>query len=306
MNSRHRLLAAVVLLCALLVTACGSTPVAPSPAVIEVPSGPLIAPAPVPVPPKIALALGGGAARGFAHVGVIKMLESQGIKFDLIIGTSAGSVVGALYAAGYNGFELQEKTFDLERAAFADWQFFSRGLLKGEKLQNYVNEQVGRRKIQQLPRRFAAVAAKLRTGEAAVFTSGDVGLAVRASSAIPGVFQPTVIDNDEYVDGGTVSPVPVRFARDLGADLVIAVDVSAPVEEAREDSTLGTVLKAFDIMGSSLRRAELPAADVVIAPDVHGIKAADFESKQRAILAGEKAALAAVPAIRAAIIAKTR
>ena len=215
-------------------------------------------------------------------------------------------MVGALYASGYNGFELQEKTFDLERNAFADWQLFSRGLLKGEKLQNYVNDQVGRRKIQQLPRRFAAVAAKLRTGEAVVFTSGDVGLAVRASSSIPGVFQPTVIDNDEYVDGGTVSPVPVRFARELGADLVIAVDVSAPVEEAREDSTLGTVLKAFDIMGSSLRRAELPSADVVIAPDVHGIKAADFESKQRAILAGERAALAAMPAIRAAIVAKTR
>ena len=271
-------------------------------------SKPLPPPAVVapPKPPKIAFALGGGAARGFAHVGVIKMLESQGILPDLIIGTSAGSVVGAIYASGINGFQLQDITFDLERAAFADWQFFSRGLLKGEKLQGFVNEKVGHRKIEQLPRRFAAVAAKLRTGEAVVFQTGDVGLAVRASSAIPGVFQPVVIDNEEYVDGGTVSPVPVRFARDLGADIVIAVDVSAPVEEAREDTTLGTVLKAFDIMGSSLRRAELPTADVVIAPDVHGIKAADFESKQRAILAGERAAFAAVPAIKAAIAAKTR
>lgn len=283
-------------------TACSGTPVVTT-AAVEVPSGPVIPPAPV--LPRVALALGGGAARGFAHVGVIKMLESQGVPIDLIIGTSAGSVVGALYASGLNGFELQEMTFDLERATFADWQLFNRGLLRGEKLQNFVNEKVGNRKIQQLPRRFAAVAAKLRTGDAAVFTTGDVGLAVRASSAIPGVFQPAVIDNEEYVDGGTVSPVPVRFARTLGADIVIAVDVSAPVEEAREDSTLGTVLKAFDIMGSSLRRAELPGADVVIAPDVHGIKAADFESKQRAILAGEKAALAAVPAIRALIAAKT-
>lgn len=280
-----------------LLAACGGNPPAPTP---------VVEPPPPPKPPKIAFALGGGAARGFAHVGVIKMLESQGIQPDLIIGTSAGSVVGAIYASGANGFQLQEITFDLERAAFADWQLFSRGLLKGEKLQMFVDEKVGRRKIEQLPRRFAAVAAKLRTGEAVVFQTGDVGLAVRASSAIPGVFQPTVIDNEEYVDGGTVSPVPVRFAKQLGADLVIAVDVSAPVEEAREDTTLGTVLKAFDIMGSSLRRAELPEADVVIAPDVHGIKAADFESKQRAILAGEKAALAAIPAIRAAIAAKTR
>lgn len=294
---RRRLLVALFATLGLL-TACGSAPV------VEAPAGPVIAPPPV--LPKVALALGGGAARGFAHVGVVKMLESQGLKVDLIIGTSAGSVVGALYASGLNGFQLQEMTFDLERAAFADWQLFNRGLLRGEKLQNFVNEKIGGRKIQQLPRRFAAVAAKLRTGEAMVFTSGDVGLAVRASSAIPGVFQPAVIDNEEYVDGGTVSPVPVRFARELGAEVVIAVDVSAPVEEAREDSTLGTVLKAFDIMGSSLRRAELPSADVVIAPDVHGIKAADFESKQRAILAGEKAALAAMPAIRAAIAAKTR
>lgn len=294
---RRRLLVALFATLGLL-TACGSAPV------VETPSGPVIAPPPV--LPKVALALGGGAARGFAHVGVVKMLESQGLKVDLIIGTSAGSVVGALYASGLNGFQLQEMTFDLERAAFADWQLFNRGLLRGEKLQNFVNEKIGGRKIQQLPRRFAAVAAKLRTGEAMVFTSGDVGLAVRASSAIPGVFQPAVIDNEEYVDGGTVSPVPVRFARELGAEVVIAVDVSAPVEEAREDSTLGTVLKAFDIMGSSLRRAELPSADVVIAPDVHGIKAADFDSKQRAILAGERAALAAMPAIRAAIAAKTR
>lgn len=294
-------------LCALLglaaLAACHSDPKPPAP-VLE-PAQP-VPPPPPPKPPKIAFALGGGAARGFAHVGVIKMLESQGIQPDLIIGTSAGSVVGAIYASGINGFQLQDYTFDLERAAFADWQFFSRGLLKGEKLQSFVNEKVGRRKIEQLPRRFAAVAAKLRTGEAVVFQTGDVGLAVRASSAIPGVFQPAVIDNEEYVDGGTVSPVPVRFARELGADVVIAVDVSAPVEEAREDTTLGTVLKAFDIMGGSLRRAELPGADVVIAPDVHGIKAADFESKQRAILAGEKSAFAAIPAIKAAIAAKTR
>jgi len=283
----------------LLLAACTSE--APKPA----PAEPL-PPPPLPKPPKVALALGGGAARGFAHVGVIKMLEAQGFVFDLIIGTSAGSVVGALYASGLDGFKLQEMTFDLERTAFADWQFFSRGLLKGEKLQSFVNERVGRRKIEQLPRRFAAVAAKLRTGEARVFQMGDVGLAVRASSAIPGVFQPVSIDGDDYVDGGTVSPVPVRFAQQLGADVVIAVDVSAPIEEAKDDTTLSTVLKAFDIMGGTLRRTELPLADVVIAPNVHGIRAADFESKQRAILAGERAALAAVPQIKAAIAAKTR
>ena len=224
-----------------LLGACSTTP----------PPAPAPEPLPAPKPPKIALALGGGAARGFAHVGVIKQLEAQGFTFDLIIGTSAGSVVGALYASGMNGFQLQEMSFDLERNAFADWQFFNRGLLKGEKLQNFVNEKVGKRRIEQLPRRFAAVAAKLRTGEGVVFQTGDVGLVVRASSAVPGVFQPPVIDGEEYVDGGTVSPVPIRYARQLGADVVIAVDISTPVDDAREDTTLGTVLKAFDIMGAS-------------------------------------------------------
>ena len=255
-------------------------------------------------PPKLGLALGGGAARGFAHVGVIKMLEAQGIVPDLIVGTSAGSVAGALYAAGHGGFELQEMTFDLDRAAFADWQWFGRGLLKGQALQDFVNARVGNRRIEQLPKPFACVAVRLRSGEGVLFRSGDVGLAVRASSAIPGVFAPALIDGEEYVDGGTVSPVPVRYARSLGADVIVAVDVSAPVEDAREDSTLRTVLKAFAIMSNALKGDELPLADVVIAPDVHGISAADFESKQRAILEGERAALAAVPKIRAALAAK--
>lgn len=292
-----RLACIATLLLSLTLAACGGTPVQPPPPV---------EPPHIPVPPKVALVLGGGAARGFAHVGVIKMLESQGIVPDLIVGTSAGSVAGALYAAGYSGFALQEMTFDLDRAAFADWQWLNRGLLKGQALQDFINAKIGGRRMENLKKPFACVAAKLRTGEGVLFQRGDVGLAVRASSAIPGVFMPAVIDGEEYIDGGTVSPVPVRYAKELGADVVIAVDVSAPVAEAPEDSTLQTVLKAFDIMGNALRKTELPLADVVIAPNVNGIRAADFESKQKAILEGERAALAAVPKIRAAIAAKTR
>jgi len=287
-----------MLLAALLPLAgCQSTPeVVPEP------------PPPVMVPqlPKIGLALGGGAARGFAHVGVIKMLESQGIKPDLVVGTSAGSVVGALYAAGHGGFELQEMTFDMDRAAFADWQFFGRGLIRGEALGKFINEHVGNRPIEQLPMRFGAVATKLRTGEGVLFQRGDVGLAVRASSAIPGVFVSPVIGGEEYVDGGTVSPVPASYARQMGAEVVIAVDISQPVADAPSDSTLRTVLKTFDIMGNALKGNELKLADVVISPNVKGIASADFESKQRAILEGERAALAAIPKIREIIALKTR
>lgn len=282
-----------------MLAGCASTPEPPP--VVEAP-----APVMVPVLPKIGLALGGGAARGFAHVGVIKMLESQGIKPDLVVGTSAGSVVGALYAAGHGGFELQEMTFDMDRAAFADWQFFGRGLLRGEALQKFINEHVGGRTIEQLPMRFGAVTTKLRTGEGVLFQRGDVGLAVRASSAIPGVFVSPVIGGEEYVDGGTVSPVPASYARQMGAELVIAVDISQPVAEAPSDSTLRTVLKTFDIMGNALKGNELKLADVVISPNVRGIASADFESKQRAILEGERAALAAIPKIREAIAAHTR
>lgn len=289
-----------IALLSLLLTAC-ATP-EPAPSTTPEPPPPVM----VPQLPKIGLALGGGAARGFAHVGVIKMLESQGIKPDLVVGTSAGSVVGSLYAAGHGGFELQEMTFDLDRAAFADWQFFGRGLLRGEALQKFINEHVGGKPIEQLPMRFGAVSTRLRTGEGVLFQRGDVGMAVRASSAIPGVFVSPVIGGEEYVDGGTVAPVPAEYARQMGAEVVIAVDISQPVAEAPSDSTLRTVLKTFDIMGNALKGNELKLADVVISPNVKGIAAADFESKQRAILEGERAALAAVPKIREAIAAKTR
>jgi NTE family protein len=286
---------------ALLLAAC-ATPEPPAPIVTpEPPPQPMVAQL-----PKIGLALGGGAARGFAHVGVIKMLESQGIKPDLVVGTSAGSVVGSLYAAGHGGFELQEMTFDLDRAAFADWQFFGRGLLRGEALQKFINEHVGGKPIEQLPMRFGAVSTRLRTGEGVLFQRGDVGMAVRASSAIPGVFVSPVIGGEEYVDGGTVAPVPAEYARQMGAEVVIAVDISQPVAEAPSDSTLRTVLKTFDIMGNALKGNELKLADVVISPNVKGIAAADFESKQRAILEGERAALAAIPKIKEAIALRTR
>lgn len=265
-------------------------------------------PAPAPAPPKLGLALGGGAARGFAHVGVIKMLESQGLQADIVVGTSAGSIVGALYAAGHNGFELQELSFDVDRKAFTDWQGlghgFGRGLLKGEALQAWVNQHVGNRPIEQLTRSFACVAVKLRSGEPVLFRRGEVGLAVRASSAVPGVFVPPQIEGEDYVDGGTVAPVPVSYTRACGADVVVAVDISAPVTDASASGSVSTVLKTFDIMGRALSDGELKRADVVIAPALSGFSATDFESKNRAILEGEKAALAALPAIRAALAAK--
>lgn len=268
-------------------------------------SGPPPAPEPEPepviVPPpalKVALVLGGGGARGFAHVGVLKMLDAQGLKPDLIVGTSAGSVAGALYAAGYNGFDLQQMAFELDRATITDWSMFGKGLIRGDALQNFVNQAVKNRPIEALNIPFACVATRIDTGQATLFQRGNVGQAVRASSSVPGIFQPTLIGNVEYVDGGLVSPVPIRYARQLGANFVIAVDVSTPPNPATTTGKFDVLMRTFEIMGQSIRDAELPQADVVIRPDLTGITASNFESKQQAILQGERAALAAMVQIR--------
>lgn len=281
----------------LALAACQSVPPQP------VPTLPVQAEAPLPEvlpppPPKIALVLGGGAARGFAHVGVIKTLEAQGIVPDIVVGTSAGSVVGALYAAGYNGFDLQKIALQMDEASVGDLALPNRGFIKGEALQNFVNRVVQNRGLEKLNKLFAAVATDLKSGEAVVFRTGNTGMAVRASSSVPGIFQPVVISGREYVDGGLVSPVPVRVAKSLGADIVIAVDISSKPRDGQVRDSIDVLLQTFTIMGQSISRLELAEADVVIRPDTGTIKGSDFEAKHLAILEGEKAALAAVVQIK--------
>jgi NTE family protein len=250
--------------------------------------------------------LGSGAARGFAHVGVIKTLEAHGIVPDIVVGTSVGSVVGALYAAGYRGSDLQRVALQLDESTIGDWSLPNRGVFKGEALQDFINRAVQGRPIEKLNRVFAVVATDLGNGEQVVFRRGDTGAAVRASSSIPGVFQPVVINGREYVDGGLTSPVPVRAAKRLGAELVIAVDVSTSPRDGKTSDMIDVMLQAFSIMGQAIAAAELPEADVVIRPETSSIGAADFANRQRAIEAGERAALAALPAIREQIAAKAR
>ena len=276
--------------------------------VLEVPPE---APAPSPsikVPPRIGLALGGGAARGFAHVGVIQVLEEAGIRPALVTGTSAGSLVAALYASGKNGAQLQHIAESMEEATIADWtlQVLSRGALRGEALAKYVNLQVGQKQIEALPMPLGIVATDLNSGNDIVFQRGDTGTAVRASSAVPAVFQPVKIGSREYVDGGLVSPVPVRAAKKMGAELIIAVDISSPPEAASASGTLEILLQTFTIMGKSINSLELQGADVVIRPQLLGVSSADFGSRKRSIEAGRKAMLAALPQLRSAIEAKSR
>jgi NTE family protein len=263
-------------------------------------SEPVPVTAPVPRPaPRVALALGGGAARGFAHIGVIKALEAQGIVPDIVVGTSAGAVVGALYAAGKNGFELQKLALQMEEGQLNDWSLPDRGVLKGEALQAFVNRAVGGRPLEKLGRTLAVVATDLKSGEAVVFRTGDTGMAVRASSSVPGVFQPVAINGHEYVDGGLVSPVPVRIARSLGADFVIAVDISQKPQHGKTQSTFDVLLQTFAIMGQNIKNHELPEADIVVRPNTPEIRATDFKDRHLAVLEGEKAVAAVLTDLKA-------
>jgi len=248
--------------------------------------------------PKIAIALGGGAAKGFAHIGVLKALESQGISPDIIVGTSAGSVVGALYASGYSAFDLQKIALELNESTVTDWSLFDRGWIKGEALERFINQRVGNKPLEGLRRKFAAVATDLQTGQMTVFEMGNTGQAVRASAAVPGIFASVTLHGREYVDGGLVSPVPVKVARKLGADLVIAVDISDRPSGKRGLGTLDLLLDTISIMGNAIAATELPTADVVIRPDIRNLASASFESRNEAIMEGEKAAFAAMPLIR--------
>lgn len=260
------------------------------------------------VPPKVGLALGGGAARGFAHVGVIQVLEEAGLKPDLVVGTSAGSLVAALYASGRNGQQLQQVAETMEEAAFADWTLpvFSRGVLRGEALARYVNAQVGSRLIEQMPLALGVVATNLNSGTGVLFQRGDTGMAVRASSAVPAVFLPVKIGSQEYVDGGLVSPVPVRYARQMGADVVIAVDISSAPEGNPAGDSVQILLQTFAIMGKSINGYELRDADVVVRPALVGVSSADFTAKRRAIDAGRAAMQRMLPALKAAMEAKAK
>lgn len=273
----------LVLFCLSLVAAC-ATPPGPPASAPTMPQPPVAKPA-----PRIGLALGGGAARGFAHIGVIKALEAQGIRPDIITGTSAGAVIGALHASGLNGFQLQKLALDVEESTFTDWSLPDRGMLRGEALQEFINRSVQNRTLEKLARPLGVVATDLASGERVVFRTGNTGMAVRASSAVPGVFKPINIHGKDYVDGGLTSPVPVQAARAMGADFVIAVEIGLKPEWGKTDSTLDVLLQTFTIMGNTLARHELKDADVVIRPNTAQVNATDFEGRHLAILEGEKA-----------------
>lgn len=309
---------------ALLTSACNS-----------IPSANPIQAAPEPYTPSVALVLGGGGAKGFAHVGVIKALEENGITPTLVVGTSVGSLVGSLYASGYNSTELEKIALSTPDSALMDFTLSNQGFIEGIKLKNFINNKVGGRPIETFPITFAAIAAEKNTLTKAVFTTGDAGLAVQASCSVPNIFIAPRIPEQvgkKYVDGGVVSLVPVDSARDLGADIIIAVDVTDPhtiakTSDTKKSNTAPTVTKLptitslssfwglleYNVMANvssnavatTSSRLERQRADIVITPNVSQISSLDTSQRRALINAGMQATTSQIAAIKQLIAEKS-
>lgn len=247
----------------------------------------------------VALALGGGASKGFAHIGIIKVLKENNIPIKIVTGTSAGSIVGSMYASGMSPDRLELEAEILGKTDLVDLTLSTSGFIKGEKLQNYINRKVGNRPMQQFPIKFAAVATDFESGKPVVFNVGNAGQAVRASASIPNVFQPVVIGSRKYVDGGLSQPVPVSAAKKLGANFIIAVDISARPAKNVSQGMFSYLDQTFNVMSQTALHQELGQANVVIKPQVLELgSVGGFDQKQRAIQLGEQAARAALPEIK--------
>jgi NTE family protein len=255
--------------------------------------------------PVLGLVLGAGAARGFAHIGVIKALEAQGISPNLVVGSSAGSVIAALYASGLSGNDLNRIALNWDEAAIADWglPFAGRfgGLIKGDALQVMINREVKSRLIEQMRTPLGIVATDLQSGKGVLFQRGDTGMAVRASCSIPGIFQPATIQGREYVDGGLVAPVPVQYAKQMGATVVIAVSISTEPGQQNASGTIGVLQQTIAIMQQRINGYELQGADIAITPKLQQMGGADFRARSAAILAGEIATQERMAEIKAAL-----
>jgi NTE family protein len=288
-----------LLLMVMVLAACSSVPITPP----TTPGAPL--PSVERREVRLGLALGGGAARGFAHVGVIQVLEEAGLRPAYLVGTSAGSLVAALYASGKTPADLVRVAQSMQEAEITDWMLpiLNRGALRGEALARYVNTQVGGRTLEQMSIPVGIVATDLGNGDAITFRRGNTGAAVRASSAVPGVFQPVRVADREYVDGGLVAPVPVRQTREMGANFVIAVDISSDPEGNPSGDTFQILMQTFAIMGKSINQLALKEADWVVRPALSGVKSADFSARMRSIEAGRAAMREALPGLKARLAA---
>ena len=240
--------------------------------------------------PCTALVLSGGCLRGLAHIGVLKALQAAGVRPDLVVGTSVGAVVGALYAAGCAPATIERAAHGVKLARLKRWACSRHGLWRLDGLRSLLHSELPRHRIENFPVRFAAVATDAVSGQAVVFTRGDASEAAAASAAMPGFFVPPVVEGRRCVDGCLVSPLPVRIARSLGATRVIAVDTLCDPTPMRRPGLLDRMLGPARLMMRALAATEADEADALIAPDLGTIDVSAPEHRQAAIDAGERAA----------------
>ncbi|HLT59014.1 MAG TPA: patatin-like phospholipase family protein [Limnochordales bacterium] len=256
--------------------------------------------------PTVALVLGGGSARGFSHIGLLKALAEAGIPVDMLVGTSMGSLVAGMYAAGLSVDNLVYVATTIDMGQLFEPLAPSRGgLVDPRRLQIFIDHLTGGATFDRLTVPFYAVLTHLETGQEVVWSQGPISRGILASIAIPGTFPPVELEGEYYVDGGVASMVPVEAARRLGADVIIAVDVrgkrTQPVDPTDPLDVLNTVL---DHMLGANADAQLAQADVVVFPDIPADAGLEYDRAADFIAAGYAAAQEALPQIRAALLAK--
>lgn len=237
--------------------------------------------------PKIGLALGSGGARGFAHLGVIKVLKEEGIPIDMIAGSSMGALVASFYAAGLDLDQLYRLSTAFRRKYYLDFTVPKMGFIAGKRVKELVRIFTHNKNIEQLDIPVAIVATDLMSGEKVVFKTGPVADAVRASIAIPGIFVPEKWNNRILVDGGVADRVPVSVVKEMGADIVIAVDVSQVKRDAEITSIFDVIMQSIDIMQKELVSYREIASDVMIRPQVQMYSSKSFTNIDDIISIGE-------------------
>ena len=240
--------------------------------------------------PTIGLALGAGSARGLAHIGVLKALQEEGIAVDYIAGTSAGAIIGGFYAAGLDLHMLERLATHIEWDDLTDITLPRRGLIAGNKMKEFFQLLTKRKKFADLEIPFAAVATDVEKGENVVIDSGAVAEGLRASMSVPGVFVPYELEGRLLVDGALLNRVPTAEVRNLGADIVIGVEVSPKDSQAREvNNIFDVIMNSIDIMQQELAHSKRTGADLLLVPDVEGIGATELERSQECINLGYQA-----------------
>ena len=255
--------------------------------------------------PRVALVLGSGGTRGIAHVGVIRVLREAQIPIDLVVGSSVGSIVGALYCAGTPQEKLEQIALTLRRRDIFDFVISRQGVLDGTRCEEFIAQHIGRLRFVQLSTPLAVVSTEIETGQEIVIARGDVARAVRASCTFPGLVVPIRIEGRLLVDGGVVDKLPVSVARKLGADIVIAVDVTRNIRGTKVENLVDMILQTVNIMGRKMTQRQAKLADVLIRPNVGQLLAIDLQDAQECIDAGVQAATRSLPTIRAILAAKS-